>query len=197
MWYENDESKNMTSGRLQKQQNKQNGGSRVHVETEKDNIILDDCEIDTTQKVRLEMEKVNGTNGTIRKKPVQRYKTRTNSEWQTIYGSSLPRESIQRMDYVLVYKKLCDIDEKKKQIDYVAVQARRKFLDAMETEGIDVLTEEIGDNVYLKLHTPFWRLCKEAEREGLKMPVKDVSVAEAFLFGGMYHLRMKQKTLSD
>jgi len=29
---------------------------------------------------------------------------------------------------------------------------------------------------YLLIHTPFWRLCVEAERVGLKMPLKNVRI---------------------
>lgn len=185
----------MTSSRLQRHFDKPNaGGNRINTEKETHRIILDECEIDTNGKMDLEMEKVNGT--TAQKKPVQRYKTRTNSEWQTIYGSSLPRELIQRMDYILVYKKLSDADERKKS-NVAAVDARKKFLDALDTEGIDILTEVIGDNVYLKLHTPFWRLCKEAEREGLRMPVKDVSVTEAFASGLVYVMYWSRRFLPD
>lgn len=113
---------------------------------------------------------------TVQKVPVKRYKTRTNSEWRRVFGSRIPEEAEQKMDYILVYKKKSGSQEPDGlNNEDLAQTAREKFMEALEEEGFDVMKEEIGNLVYLKLHAPFWRLCKEAEREGLKMPVKDVS----------------------
>lgn len=130
-------------------------------------------------KSRLEMEEV------VRRKepPPTREKekilrsltTRTNSEWQMTVGSDLAKESIQRMDFVLVYPKekgVADDDERRGKEEELRDTARRKFLEAMEAEGIDVLTEEIAGKILLKLHTPFWRLCKEAQKERIEMPLQ-------------------------
>ena len=47
----------------------------------------------------------------------------------------------------------------------------------MERDGLEVLEEHKNEEknlTYLMLHTPFWRLCAEAERVCLKAPLKDV-----------------------
>jgi len=45
----------------------------------------------------------------------------------------------------------------------------------LEEEGILLEKETIGEEVYTKLHCTFPRLCKEAERVKLQMPLKNVS----------------------
>jgi hypothetical protein len=127
--------------------------------------------------------------------------SRTMSEWKEVCNRSrLPVESRRPTDYVLVYEdeKRCHgaddaVDGKngrggggvcgcccggpnKKELEE-CLKARSRFRQLVEAEGIEI-TEEIsrGDdnhNVYLLLHTPFWRLCVEAERVGLKMPLKN------------------------
>jgi len=58
----------------------------------------------------------------------------------------------------------------------LCLQAQKEFRTAMKEEGLE-LTKEMGADKkhrYLLVHTPFWRLCVEAERVGLKMPLKNV-----------------------
>ena len=56
------------------------------------------------------------------------------------------------------------------------LQAQNEFGEALKEEGLE-LTKEMGidkKHRYLLIHTPFWRLCVEAERVRLKMPLKNV-----------------------
>ena len=56
---------------------------------------------------------------------------------------------------------------------------RRKFETMLDIEGFVREDEEIDDVVYCKLHCSFPRLCKEAERVKLQMPLTNVSEAKA------------------
>lgn len=170
MWYEDRSSKNMAASVIKRYPENIANGNSLAATSLRDDLAN-----------RLDIELAKANNG--QKFPVKRYKTRTNSEWLKTFGSRLPQEAEQRMDYILVYKKKSDGQNPAGlHNDDSAHVAREKFMDALEDEGFDVLKEEIGDNVYLKIHTPFWRLCKEAEREGLKMPIKDVSKHFFYVF---------------
>lgn len=46
----------------------------------------------------------------------------------------------------------------------------------MKLEGFVLESEEIDEMVYCKLHCTFPRLCKEAERVKMQMPLTDVSM---------------------
>ena len=52
---------------------------------------------------------------------------------------------------------------------------RDKFESELLEEGVEIQTDEINNYVYQKLHTPFHRLCKEAEKVKLEMPLIGVS----------------------
>ena len=52
---------------------------------------------------------------------------------------------------------------------------RRKFETMLDIEGFVREDEEIDGVVYCKLHCSFPRLCKEAERVKLQMPLTNVS----------------------
>jgi len=90
----------------------------------------------------------------------------------------LPDSKLKRIDYVLVFPKT-SIDEMhgederrkfKKQQDL-----RQKFQAALLAEGVLIQRQIIGEKVLLKLHVPFQRLCEEAERTRLEMPLSKVS----------------------
>jgi len=90
----------------------------------------------------------------------------------------LPDSKLKRIDYVLVYPKK-SIDEMhgeeerrkfRKQQDL-----RQKFQAALLAEGVLIQRQIIGEKVLLKLHVPFQRLCEEAERTRLEMPLSKVS----------------------
>ena len=53
---------------------------------------------------------------------------------------------------------------------------RVKFNMKLQQEGFTVQKSQIGKIVYTKLHCPFKRLCREAERVKFEMPIKDVSI---------------------
>ena len=93
----------------------------------------------------------------------------------------LPDSKLKRIDYVLVYpkKSIDEIhgeDERrkfKKQQDL-----RQKFQAALLAEGVLLQRQVIGEKVLLKLHVPFQRLCEEAERTRLEMPLSKVSTSQ-------------------
>ncbi len=87
-------------------------------------------------------------------------------------------EEIKFIDYVLVYSsKLSDdtCDEIKKEKHESQIRIRHHFEAAMVEEGIEMKSDSYGNSVYMKLHVPFRRLCKEAERMRLEMPLEGVS----------------------
>ena len=101
--------------------------------------------------------------------------------------AALPMEKLKRIDYVIVSHKmsaeeLAKEDGEKKQKK--RMEFRIKFRAALEQEGVQIQEEEINELKYLKVHVPFWRLCKEAERMKLEMPLDGVS------FSLLCHLRM-------
>ena len=90
----------------------------------------------------------------------------------------LPDSKLKRIDYIIVYPKK-SIDEIHLDADQKSFQKRqelrRKFQEALLAEGILIQKDIIGENFYLKLHVPFQRLCEEAERTKLEMPLSGVS----------------------
>uniref|UniRef100_A0A2C9M9K5 Anoctamin n=1 Tax=Biomphalaria glabrata TaxID=6526 RepID=A0A2C9M9K5_BIOGL len=84
------------------------------------------------------------------------------------------------IDYVLIYTKNHEIDssesnkiEQEKKANY-----RQRFEEKLKKEGFTIDEYEAHDHVYVKLYCPFKRLCKEAERVKLEMPLKDCKIPE-------------------
>lgn len=70
-----------------------------------------------------------------------------------------------------------DVDDEEEQEKLQRQELdRRKFSMKLKQEGFTVQTTKIGKLIYTKLHCPFKRLCREAERVKFEMPIKDVSV---------------------
>ena len=70
-----------------------------------------------------------------------------------------------------------DVDDKEEQEKLQQQKYDRlKFSKKLKQEGFTVETSKIGQLIYTKLHCPFKRLCREAERVKFEMPIKDVSV---------------------
>ncbi|XP_048774144.2 anoctamin-4-like isoform X2 [Ostrea edulis] len=82
-----------------------------------------------------------------------------------------------RIDYVLIYKNKYSndpmyIDDPDKQEAVRQKEEKRERFEASLTkEGFDVQKEVIGENVFVKLHCPFKRLCAEAEMVKMEMPL--------------------------
>lgn len=86
-----------------------------------------------------------------------------------------PKETLKRIDYVLVYKTNSSENSGKKSKKSLKKQKRDElrltFHAAMLAEGLQIQRDVIGEFTYLKIHAPFWRLCKEAENMRLEMPL--------------------------
>ena len=83
-----------------------------------------------------------------------------------------------RIDFVLVFPNKCSKDfksGKEKQRLLTHEENRQKFEELLRKEGFSIQSDTVGELVYIKLHCPFKRLCAEAERIHLEMPVKGVS----------------------
>lgn len=112
-----------------------------------------------------------------RKNKKKKKKISTFERRYTALGPML-RPERKRIDYVLVYKNkssedAVEPDEKeslKKREDM-----RERFEKELRAEGFSLKEELIEDYVYIKLHCPFKRLCQEAEKVKLEMPLKGVS----------------------
>ncbi|KAK7489895.1 hypothetical protein BaRGS_00018917, partial [Batillaria attramentaria] len=81
-----------------------------------------------------------------------------------------------RIDFVLVHEARTsdDVDDKEeKEKLKIHEQERAKFVTILQREGFTVQFSTIGKYVYSKLHCPFKRLCREAERVKFEMPLKD------------------------
>lgn len=80
-----------------------------------------------------------------------------------------------RIDYVLVHRNKFSHeykDDESKREELSRKEAKReRFESALKKEGFDIQKEVIGDNVFVKLHCPFKRLCAEAEMVKMEMPL--------------------------
>jgi len=69
-------------------------------------------------------------------------------------------------------------------VGVVWLQEQKQFRASLTDEEGLKLTDKQGVDKkqrYWLIHTPFWRLCVEAERVGLKMPLKDVRSIHSLL----------------
>jgi hypothetical protein len=83
-----------------------------------------------------------------------------------------PKESMKRIDYVIVHKTVVHNEGKKNEMKAQKKEEMRlTFNAAILAEGMQVQRDVIGEFTYIKIHTPFWRLCKEAESMQLEMPL--------------------------
>ena len=103
-----------------------------------------------------------------------------------------------RIDYVLVYrdKTAEEATDKDSRLDLEhKIDAREKFERLLqEKHGIEIQKEVIGQNVFVKIHTAFPRLCAEAELVKLEMPLVGVSKCKQYLFEiYIYNLRQSSK----
>ena len=73
---------------------------------------------------------------------------------------------LDQVDYVLLYK---DRERDKRK-----AELRDSFREAMEEEGLRIQEERSEELVYVKIFVPFEKLCKEAEKIDLEMPLKGV-----------------------
>ena len=90
----------------------------------------------------------------------------------------LPDSKLKRIDYIIVYgkKSIDEFHDEGDQKTYRKRQTmRQKFQAALMAEGVLIQKDVIEENVLLKLHVPFQRLCEEAERIQLEMPLSGVS----------------------
>nr|XP_022325224.1 anoctamin-3-like isoform X6 [Crassostrea virginica] len=80
-----------------------------------------------------------------------------------------------RIDYVLVHKNKYSNeypnDPSKSMELQKKEEKRERFESSLKKEGFDIQKEIIGENVFVKLHCPFKRLCAEAEMVKLEMPL--------------------------
>lgn len=83
-----------------------------------------------------------------------------------------------RIDYVLVHKNKYSNgypnDPSKSMELQKKEEKRERFESSLKKEGFDIQKEIIGENVFVKLHCPFKRLCAEAEMVKLEMPLHGV-----------------------
>jgi len=109
-----------------------------------------------------------------RKPAVRRMPT---SQWEQVVGPLLPKEGpMRKTDYVLVFrKKRLELESAERE----AQEARIRFAKVMIFNGADIVEDRASsaEFVYLKIHMAFWRLCKEAEKTRIEMPIKDVSAS--------------------
>ncbi|CAG5134636.1 unnamed protein product [Candidula unifasciata] len=86
-----------------------------------------------------------------------------------------------RIDYVLVYHGVRfegERDEEKKKRLRQQERNRNRFEKLMKEQGFSLQKDEVANHVYVKLHCPFKRLCYEAEKVKLEMPLKDCKIPQ-------------------
>ena len=90
----------------------------------------------------------------------------------------LLKPDYKRIDYVLVHgrEKPEETQNQNKKKDLEKKERlRKRFEDELRKSGFSIKDVEIENKVYKKLHCPFKRLCEEAERVKLEMPLEGVS----------------------
>lgn len=95
---------------------------------------------------------------------------------KTLPGNlKFPSEKLKRIDYVLVYPNNTLDTLPPGSSDYKSlekcIRLRKIFQAHMEKEGLQTQTDVIGEDVYIKIHTPINRMCYEAEKINLEMPL--------------------------
>ncbi|XP_064636071.1 anoctamin-7-like isoform X3 [Lineus longissimus] len=83
-------------------------------------------------------------------------------------------DQIKRIDYVLVYPDKHPEEEtsKKKRFELERnFTNRKKFEGEMREEGVEFQKQKYKENIFVKIHVPFKRLCEEAEKCNLEMPL--------------------------
>ena len=102
-----------------------------------------------------------------------KFKGRDLAKFKRTYQDLAPllKPDYVRIDYVLVHGKETSEDTKKTEI-------RNRFERLLEKEGFSIkrIKDEKDETVYTTLHCSFTRLCEEAERVKLEMPLNGVSV---------------------
>jgi len=99
------------------------------------------------------------------------------SNLRTDACAHLPAESQKRIDYVIVYENKSEDEvggERERRKMRRNLEFRANFLKALEYDGIEVKEDVIGNNVFMQLHVPFYRLCEQAEKIKLELPLKGV-----------------------
>ena len=89
------------------------------------------------------------------------------------------KEKLKRIDYVLVYSRKTtdeEPDPKDREELRKRIKMRHKFEAALLEEKIEIQADSYGENVYMKIHVPFERLCAEAENVKLEMPLHGVRI---------------------
>lgn len=84
-----------------------------------------------------------------------------------------------RIDYILVHDKKTsnDVEDGDKKEDLLDKEEKReRFESALKSEGFNIQHDTIGNNVFVKLHCPFKRLCAEAEIVKLEKALKGVII---------------------
>ena len=105
-----------------------------------------------------------------------RTRTLTHEEWQKVHGHGLPYEKSEHVDYVIVYKDPDGEDYHRDEKEKVeGNRARQLFFEEMKKEGLEWASEIHDGEVYLKVMAPLWRLCRQAERDRIELPLENVS----------------------
>ncbi|CAL1545216.1 unnamed protein product [Lymnaea stagnalis] len=78
-----------------------------------------------------------------------------------------------RIDFVLVYPRSEETEPKTQH-----EKNRERFETLLKNEGFCIQKDEIGKEVFVKLHCPFKRLCYEAEKVKLEMALKDCAIPQ-------------------
>ncbi|XP_059169358.1 anoctamin-7-like isoform X2 [Physella acuta] len=97
-----------------------------------------------------------------------------------LYSENKLKPEDKRIDYVLVYPVPKDYshDAARAQAEEKKTVKREKFENLILGEGFLIQKTTIKENVFVKLHCSFKRLCYEAEKVKLEMPLKDCRIPE-------------------
>ncbi|GFS27157.1 anoctamin [Elysia marginata] len=119
----------------------------------------------------------------ISRRNKRKMKNKTFGSFERRYSKLALNKSLiperKRIDYVLIYPNEFSKDAKdeSRKLELKKHEQRRaKFEKKIESEGFSIQKDVIGENVFLKLHCPFKRLCVEAEKVKIEMALKNCEI---------------------
>nr|KAI8757561.1 anoctamin-6-like isoform X1 [Biomphalaria glabrata] len=94
-----------------------------------------------------------------------------------IYSQEIPVD-LKHIDFVLVHKTAATTDKDEDKTSKQLINMREAFEKKMTSEGLVIYKRKASDLVFTIIHCPFKRLCIEAEKVKLQLPLKDMGIKQ-------------------
>ncbi|KAK0052975.1 anoctamin-6-like isoform X1 [Biomphalaria pfeifferi] len=101
----------------------------------------------------------------------------TSNKEENIYSQEIPVD-LKHIDFVLVHKTAATTDKDEDKTSKQLIKLREAFEKKMMSEGLVIYKRKTSDLVFTIIHCPFKRLCIEAEKVKLQLPLKDMGIKQ-------------------